>query len=160
MGGESVEPRAGLPGASPIRKEGRAKVLGEACYVDDLQWEGVWHGATVRSRIARGRIRSVTFSPEVDWSQYAIMRARDIPGENTIVHLTKDHPCLAADVVNHPEEPILLLAHPDKAALHKGVAGVSIEYDELPAVFTIEESEAAVANGDTSRVIWNGSDWG
>src|SRR6202044_4284555 len=103
---------------------------------------------TVRSTIARGRITSITFAPEIDWSQFTIVTASDIPGENTIVHLTKDHPCLAAERVNHPEEPILLLAHPDKTALIAAVRGVRIEYDELPGVFTIEESEAALENND------------
>src|SRR5579875_4043050 len=143
-------------GTSPLRKEGRAKVLGAAQYVDDLALPGMWHGATVRSSIARGRIRSITFAPHIDWAQFAIVRASDIPGENTIVHLTKDHPCLAAEAVNHPEEPILLLAHPEKSALIAGVAGVRIEYDELPGVFTIEESESAVASNDATRIIWEG----
>ncbi|MES2394248.1 MAG: xanthine dehydrogenase family protein molybdopterin-binding subunit [Acidobacteriota bacterium] len=147
-------------GASPLRKEGRAKVLGAAQYVDDLSLPGMWFGATVRSSIARGRIRGISFSPEVDWSQYAIVRAADIPGENTIVHLTKDHPCLASEAVNHPEEPILLIAHPDKTALIAAVRGVKVEYDELPGVFTIEESEIAVENNDVDRIIWEGSDAG
>ena len=120
----------------------------------------MWHGATVRSAIARGHIRSITFSPDVDWSQFTIVTAADIPGENTIVHLTKDHPCLADKQVNHPEEPILLLAHPEKAALLAAARGVHIEYDELPGVFTIEESEAAVAANDANRIIWEGSDSG
>jgi CO/xanthine dehydrogenase Mo-binding subunit len=149
-----------IVGTSPLRKEGRAKVLGEAKYVDDLSLPEMWHGATVRSSIARGRIRAIHFSPEVDWSQFAIVRANDIPGENTIVHLTKDHPCLAAGEVNHPEEPILLLAHAEKAALLTGVAGVRVEYDELPGVFTIEESEAAVANNAVDRIVWEGSEYG
>ena len=147
-------------GASPIRKEGRAKVLGAALYIDDMALPDMWYGATVRSSIARGTIRSITFSPDVDWSQYAIVKASDIPGENTIVHLTKDHLCLAEGSVNHPEEPILLLAHPDKTALIAAVRGVHIEYDELPGVFTIEESEAAVENNDAERIIWPGSDAG
>jgi len=115
-------------GTSPLRKEGRAKVLGEAKYIDDLSLPGMWFGATVRSSIARGRIRSITFSSEIDWSQFCIVRASDIPGENTIVHLTKDHPCLADGIVNHPDEPILLLAHPDKTALLAAAAGIHIDY--------------------------------
>jgi CO/xanthine dehydrogenase Mo-binding subunit len=148
-----------LLGTSPLRKEGRAKVLGEAKYVDDLDLPGMWHGATVRSSIARGRIRSITFSDSVDWTEYAIVRPADIPGENTIVHLTRDHPCLADGVVNHVEEPILLLAHPDKAALLKAKAAIAIEYDPLPGVFTIEESEAAVANNDVEHIVWDGSQY-
>ena len=79
-----------IVGSSPIRKEGRAKVTGRAQYIDDITLPGMWHGATVRSTIARGRIRSITYAPEIDWAQYTIVTAADIPGENTIIHLTKD----------------------------------------------------------------------
>jgi CO/xanthine dehydrogenase Mo-binding subunit len=147
-------------GASPLRKEGRAKVLGEAKYIDDLALPGMWHGATVRSTIARGWIRDITFSADIDWSEYTIVRAGDIPGENTIVHLTKDHPCLAAHEINHVAEPILLLAHPEKAALLAALKGVHIDYEEVPGVFTIEESEQAVEENDAAKIIWPGSDAG
>jgi CO/xanthine dehydrogenase Mo-binding subunit len=144
-------------GTSPLRKEGRAKVLGAAQYIDDLTLLNMWHGATIRSTIARGTIRSITFSPEINWSEYAIVRASDIPGENTIIHLTKDHPCLADTAINHVAEPILLLAHPDKSALLAATRAITIDYDELPGVFTIEASEAAVANDDAANIIWPGS---
>jgi CO/xanthine dehydrogenase Mo-binding subunit len=132
-------------GATPIRKEGRAKVLGLAQYVDDIVLSGMWYGATVRSTIPRGRILKIEFSPEIPWEEFTIVTAADIPGENTIVHLTKDHPCLAHDLINHPDEPILLLAHPDKAVLPAAVAAVKIAYEVYPGIFTIEESEAADA---------------
>jgi carbon-monoxide dehydrogenase large subunit len=45
------------------RKEGREKVTGEAKYVDDLSFPGMLHGATVRSRVAHGRIRGIEFPP-------------------------------------------------------------------------------------------------
>jgi CO/xanthine dehydrogenase Mo-binding subunit len=152
-------------GTSPLRKEGRAKVLGAAQYIDDLTLPGLWHGCTVRSTIARGRIRSITFAPHINWSEYAIVRASDIPGENTIIHLTKDHPCLADHEINHVAEPILLLAHPEKSALLAAKAAIAIEYDELPGIFTIEASEAAVEafNQDsnaTANIIWPGSEAG
>ena len=143
-----------IVGTSPIRKEGLAKVTGRAQYVDDITLPGMWYGATVRSTIARGRITSITFSPAVDWSQFTIVTAADIPGENCIVHLTKDHPCLAAEHINHPAEPILLLAHPDRAVLHAAVEAVHITYEELPGVFTIEDSEAGAA-GDETKIIWD-----
>ena len=63
-----------------------------------------------------------------------------------IALIADDQPCLADGVVNHPEEPILLLAHPDRHLLPKAVAAVSIEYDPLPAVFTMEESESRSPN--------------
>ena len=128
-------------GKNVVRKEGKGKVLGIAQYIDDISFPDMLHGATVRSKIARGRITSIRFSDSIDWSEFTIVTAHDIPGKNTIVHLAEDHPCLADGFVNHPEEPILLIAHANKAILHHAVASIEIEYEPLPAVFTIEESE-------------------
>ncbi|HEY5056106.1 MAG TPA: xanthine dehydrogenase family protein, partial [Acidobacteriaceae bacterium] len=153
-----------LIGSSPIRKEGLAKVTGRAQYVDDIVLPGMWHGATVRSTIARGKITSITFDPAVKWDEFCVVTAAEIPGENTIVHLTKDHPCLAAEFIRHPAEPILLIAHRDKAALHAAVAAVKITYEEQLGVFTIEDSERgaltesdpANAQADTGKIVWQG----
>ncbi len=142
-------------GTSPLRKEGAAKVLGTAMYVDDLTLPDMWYGATIRSSVARGRILSIDFDPAVPWADFAIVTAKDIPGENTVVHLTKDHPCLADTEVNHAGEPILLLAHPERSALLAAAATIHITYQELAGVFTIEESEAAADSGDPDRIIWN-----
>ncbi|WP_353071959.1 xanthine dehydrogenase family protein molybdopterin-binding subunit [Tunturiibacter gelidoferens] len=137
-----------IVGSSPIRKEGRDKVMGRARYVDDISLPGMWFGATVRSTIPRGRITSIAFDPAIPWHEYTIVSAADIPGENCIVHLTKDHPCLAVTHVNHAEEPILLLAHPNRAVLPAAVAAVHITYEELPAIYTIEDSEKK------EQIIW------
>ena len=141
-----------IVGSSPLRKEGAAKVLGRAQYVDDIELPGMWFGATVRSTIPRGRITSITFDPLIPWNEFTIVTAADIPGENTIVHVTKDHPCLASTYVNHVAEPILLLAHSNRSALPAAVAAVHIAYEELPPVFTIEDSEAC------KEIIWHGTD--
>ncbi|HWW23983.1 MAG TPA: xanthine dehydrogenase family protein molybdopterin-binding subunit [Edaphobacter sp.] len=137
-----------IVGTSPLRKEGAAKVLGRALYTDDITLPGMWFGATVRSTIPRGRITSITFDPAIPWHEFTIVTAADIPGENTIVHLTKDHPCLASTHVNHDSEPILLLAHPDRTALPAAVAAVHITYEDLPAIYTIEDSE------QQKEIIW------
>src|SRR5271163_2981727 len=141
-----------IVGNSVERKEGLAKVLGRAQYVDDITLPGMWFGATVRSSIARGRILSITFDPSINWDEFVIVTAKDIPGENCIVHITKDQPCLADGFVNHPDEPILLLAHPHRPALAAAVAAVKIEYEPLPAVFTIEDSEKM------DPIIWDQGD--
>jgi CO/xanthine dehydrogenase Mo-binding subunit len=137
-----------IVGSSPIRKEGRDKVMGRAQYIDDITLPGMWFGATVRSTIPRGRITSISFDPSIPWHEYTIVSAADIPGENTIVHLTKDHPCLAVTHVNHCEEPILLLAHPNRSVLPAAVAAVDITYEELPPIYTIEDSEKK------DQIIW------
>jgi CO/xanthine dehydrogenase Mo-binding subunit len=137
-----------IVGQSVPRKEGRDKVTGKSQYVDDMVLPGMLFGATVRSQIPRGRIRKITFDPSVAWHEFTIVSAKDIPGKNCIALIGEDQPCLANDFVNHPEEPILLLAHPDRHVLPKAVAAVSIEYEPFPAIFTIEESERH------SQIIW------
>src|SRR6267154_1728180 len=127
-----------IVGQSPLRKEGAAKVLGRAQYDDDITLPGMWFGATVRSTIPRGRITSINFDPSIPWQEFTIVSAADIPGENAIVHLAKDQPCLASTHVNHAEEPILLLAHPNRSLLPAAVAAVHITYEELPAIFIVE----------------------
>jgi CO/xanthine dehydrogenase Mo-binding subunit len=123
------------------RKEGRDKVTGRAQYIDDMVLPDMLFGATVRSSIPRGKIRSITFSEGVPWNEFVIVSAKDIPGANCIALISEDQPCLADGAVNHPEEPILLLAHPNRHILPKAVASVAIEYDPLPALFTMEASE-------------------
>jgi CO/xanthine dehydrogenase Mo-binding subunit len=128
--------------------EGRDKVTGRARYVDDMVLPGMLYGATVRSRIPRGKVKEFTFGPGIDWTEFVIVSSRDIPGKNCIALIEDDQPCLADGVVNHPEEPLLLLAHPDRHLLAKAVEAVSVEYDPLPAIFSMEESEKL------SQVIW------
>jgi len=135
-------------GNSVPRKEGRDKVTGKSQYVDDMVLPNMLFGATVRSRIPRGRIRNITFGPGISWNEFAIVSAKDIPGKNCIALIGDDQPCLANGFVNHPEEPILLLAHPDRHLLPQAVEAVSIEYDPLPAIFTIEESERR------AEIVW------
>ena len=113
-----------IVGASVPRKEGVDKLLGRARYVDDIEREGMWYGATVRSTIPRGLIRSIAFDRRIDWSEFTVVTAADIPGENHIQLIVADQPCLADGKVNHCEEPILLLAHPDKHKLREAVSAV------------------------------------
>ena len=54
-------------GRSPPRKDGADKVTGRARYLDDLTFPGQLWGRTVRSQVAHGRIKSLTFDPSFDW---------------------------------------------------------------------------------------------
>jgi CO/xanthine dehydrogenase Mo-binding subunit len=137
----STHAQTRIVGASVPRKEGIDKLVGRAQYVDDLAREGMWFGATVRSTIPRGLIRSIAFSPDINWSEFTIVTAKDVPGKNHIQLIVADQPCLADGRVNHCDEPIVLLAHADKHKLLEAVAAVKINYEPRPAVLSIEESE-------------------
>jgi CO/xanthine dehydrogenase Mo-binding subunit len=133
--------RTRIVGSPVPRKEGVDKLLGRARYIDDIEREGMWHGATIRSTIPRGLIRSIGFDRSIDWSEFAIVTAAEIPGHNHIQLIFADQPCLADGQVNHCDEAVVLVAHPDKRRAREAAAAVKIEYEPLPPVFTIEESE-------------------
>jgi CO/xanthine dehydrogenase Mo-binding subunit len=135
-------------GGSVPRKEGREKVTGQARYVDDISFPDILHGATVRSSVARGIIREIQFGKEIPWDEFTIVTAKDIPGENCAALLVNDQPYLADTRVNHPEEPIVLLAHPDRYLLEEARRAVIVRIDPLPAVFTLEDSLAK------KQIIW------
>ncbi|MGH9773757.1 MAG: xanthine dehydrogenase family protein molybdopterin-binding subunit [Candidatus Acidiferrales bacterium] len=137
-----------LIGKSLPRTEGREKVTGQARYVDDITLPGMLHGATVRSTVPRGRIREIRFGPQIPWNEFTIVRASDIPGKNCVALITDDQPCLADKIVSHPEEPIVLLAHPDKYLLEEARRAVQIEIEPLPAIFSFEDSLAK------NEIIW------
>jgi CO/xanthine dehydrogenase Mo-binding subunit len=126
-------------GKAILRKEGPRKLTGQAKYIDDLEFDGLY-GTTVRSTIARGTIKNILFGKEIPWDEFTIVTAKDIPGKNYVALILQDQPFLADGVVNHPEEPILLLAHPNKYMLEKARQAITIEYEKLTPVFDLEES--------------------
>ncbi|MBI3558236.1 MAG: xanthine dehydrogenase family protein [Deltaproteobacteria bacterium] len=162
-----------LIGRAVERKEGRDKVVGRSKYIDDITFPGLIHGATVRSPAARGRIRGISFEGNMPWDEFTIVTAKDIPGHNHVALLMNDQPLLADGFVNHPEEPVLLLAHADKYLLEEARRCVKFDIEPWPAVFTIEESLARkeliwgqdnifksylVEKGDVDSV-WNTADF-
>ncbi len=127
-------------GESVLRREGVAKLTGEARYIDDISFDGMLHGKTVRSRIARGRIKSINFDPAFDWSRIVIADWRDLPGQNYVALIENDQPLLAESEIRHYDEPILLLAAENKDLVHEASRHVVIDYESLPPVLTIEDS--------------------
>jgi len=135
-------------GRSVPRKEALDKVTGRARYV---RRSALPRNAPRRYRAQprpRGLIRDIAYSQGIPWAEYTIVTARDIPGANCISLILDDQPCLAAEKVNHPEEPVVLLAHPDRYRLEAARRAVTIAIDPLPAVFTLDESLAA------ETVVW------
>lgn len=132
----------------PIRKEGKDKVTGQSKYIDDIKLPEMLYGVTVRSSVARGKIKNIEFKSGLPWNEIIVVSAKDIPGKNVVTVLETDQPLLAEGFVNHHDEAVLLLAHKDKYIVERARQLVEITYEELPAVFSIEESLEA------KTVIW------
>ncbi|MCK6484073.1 MAG: xanthine dehydrogenase family protein [Phycisphaerae bacterium] len=122
-------------GADIPRLDGAAKLLGTAAFVDDERIAGVLHGVTIRSPVARGRIRAIRFDPSIDWSQFTIVDHRDLPGPNQLRLIDVDMPVLAATEVRYKHEPIALIAHRSPRAVREALHAVHVDVDPLPPVF-------------------------
>ena len=68
------------------------------------------------------------------------MDASDIPGHNDIAPIIHPEPCLAPAEVNYVGEPVAAVYAENMTLCRKAAAMVEIEYDELPAILTIEEA--------------------
>lgn len=134
---------------------------GQALYVDDLPpdfFSGaeIIHGVTVRSPVARGRLRAISFLPGVPWDEVVVVTAADIPGKNHIALLENDQPCLASSALNHAEEPVLILGHSDRVIAERARTLVKLEIDPLPAQLDLDDSlrRGSVAQPGPDDVIW------
>jgi len=118
-------------------------VTGRARYTDDIAVPGgALYGRTIRSTIARGVIRSITLDPGFDWSQVVVVTADDIPGDNVVQLIRDDQPVLASrdGEVRHREEPILLLAAPNRELLEEATGHIRIEYEPQSPVFDVTKA--------------------
>jgi CO/xanthine dehydrogenase Mo-binding subunit len=141
-----------LPGrvrpAAPHRREGPAKLTGEAKYADDLVFPGAWYGATIRSAEAHARFDGFDLDPALDWSRIAVVTAADIPGENIVSLISDDQPVLVpvGGEIQHHAEPLVLLAAADRETLRSARHAVTIRTTPLEPVFDPLASEHVFAH--------------
>ena len=143
-------------GRSVFRKDGMPKTTGAALYVDDLSFDGMLYGRTIRAEIPRGRVKAIHL--DFDPAGFTIVDWRDIPGPlcNFVALIVADQPFLVKDEINHVAEPILLLAHEDREKLL--AATVRIEYERAEPVFDPEKSpvvfkEIRIRKGDAAAAM-------
>ncbi len=129
-------------GRSVPRREGGDKVTGRARYTDDLVVAGAWYGRTIRSTIARGRIRSIALDSAFDWTRVVVVTADDIPGDNVVQLIRDDQPVLVplGGEIRHREEPILLLAAADRATLEEAAGHIRIQYEAAEPIYALEQA--------------------
>ena len=152
-------------GRSLHRIEGIPKVTGKSVYVADMRIAGALYGRTIRSTVPHGLIRDIRFNPGIPWNEFVIVRPEDIPGKNGVALIDSEQPFLASHEIRHIAEPLLLIAHEDRALLERAAHHIEIDVDELPAILSMEESFQSgrvfksyrVQNGDPAKK-WKDAD--
>ncbi|MCK4445694.1 MAG: aldehyde oxidase, partial [Candidatus Marinimicrobia bacterium] len=128
----------GYVGKSVSRVDAPDKIRGKAKYIDDLTFPDMLVGITVRSTRQRARIVDIKI-PELP-ENIVTFSADEIPGDNYVALFKEDQPFLANGIVQYIGEPVLLLAGPDKNILREVEERIKIEYEDIPAINTIEEA--------------------
>ncbi|MBC8527121.1 MAG: xanthine dehydrogenase family protein [Candidatus Cloacimonetes bacterium] len=123
-----------------IRVDATSKISGKEKYLRDFDAPNRLFATTVRSARASALIKKIEFSKNFDWSDITIITAKDIPN-NYVAMIKNDMPYLAENQVNCFGEPIILLAAESLEKLELAKSKIKIEYEDLPAILGIEQSE-------------------
>jgi CO/xanthine dehydrogenase Mo-binding subunit len=133
-------------GESARRSDIVGHVTGRTQYYADRAFPGMLHLKMVRSPHHHARILSVdTSEAEKVPGVVRVLTHKDVPKNvYTILCLIQvepdDEPCLAVDKVRYKGEQIVAVLATSEAAAREAVAKVKVEYEELPAVFDVEEA--------------------
>ncbi len=115
------------------KTDSNEKISGSATYVADIKLDGMLHAVSLRSSIAKGKIKEIKF-PEIP-KDYYIVSHKDIPGKNIVKIIFEDQKIFPVDSITYRYEPILLVVGPDKQKVVDIINQTKVEYIEENPVF-------------------------
>jgi xanthine dehydrogenase molybdenum-binding subunit len=136
-------------GRSVKRTDLTAKVTGTAQYVADMAHAGLLHGRTLRSTIAHARIRRIDTARALALPGVkAVLTHENVP---RVLHAGSPHPRSASvtadqyildDRVRYWGEGIAVVAATSEQIAEEALALIDVEYEPLPALFSVEDALA------------------
>jgi CO/xanthine dehydrogenase Mo-binding subunit len=127
------------------RKDGPAKVTGQAVYTADIHLPHMAFAKVFRSEVAHARIRSVDASAALARpGVIAVVTGEDLGQLHSqrFGHAVKDHPILAIDKVRYVGEPVAAVIALDETTAQAALEDIVVDYEELPALMTAAEALA------------------
>ena len=126
-------------GASPRRVGGHERVTGQQEYVADIRLPDMLHAKLVTIDCAHARIVSIdTSAAEHSPGVKLVMTAADLPQPvPRFGPQFNDRPVLATGEVKYHGEPLAIVAAETKGLAELAARLVRVEYEELPAIFTV-----------------------
>lgn len=157
----SFENRAFRLGERMPRVDARAKATGAGEYVDDMKIPGMLCGTALRTPAPRALIKGIDVSraravPGV----VAVLTADDVPGERYLGHLKHDWPVMIAvgEESRYIGDAIALIAAENKAALREARSLITVDYEELEPILTVDDAlapDAPKIHPDGNRLAVN-----
>lgn len=126
-------------GTSPRRVGGHERVTGAQAYVADIRFPDVLHAKLVTLDCAHARILSIdTVAAEQVPGVRQVMTAADLPHPvPRFGPQFEDRPVLAVGETKYQGEPVAAVAADTKDAAEEAARLIRVEYEELPALFTV-----------------------
>ncbi|KAJ8770899.1 hypothetical protein K2173_022071 [Erythroxylum novogranatense] len=129
-------------GSPEVHVSARLQVTGEAEYADDtpMPSNGL-HAAFVLSRKPHARIVSIDDSEAKSSPGFAgLFLAKDVPGDNHIGPVIDDEELFASEIVTCVGQVIGVIVADTHANAKLAARMVHVEYEELPAILSIQEA--------------------
>lgn len=152
----------GVIGSSVTRRDALWKITGRAVYPDDIYIDNMLYGATLRSKIPCGKIKSIDFEKARNLKGVvAIFTAEDLPGINKHGVLYKDHMVFCTDRVRRIGDPIAFVVGESKEITEKALKFINVNYEVYEGVFDPLEGlkvDAPVVNEYEDRFFFYDKD--
>ena len=133
-----------IVGQVTARVDGPAKVTGQSQYSADVDLPGMLRGKILRSPYPHARILSIdTSAAEALPGVHAVITGQD--QAYLIGRAINDLPVLASDEVRFIGDRVAAVAADNTDIAETALGLIEVEYEELPAVFTIDEAIADAA---------------
>jgi len=156
----SQRPEAAIVGQRHRHESAAAHVTGTALYTDDLahRLSGVLHAYPVQSTVAHAKILGLDTAPALGIpGVIQVITAADIPGVND-QGAKHDEPLLPVDEVMFYGQPVAWVLGEDLEAAKAGAKAVSVDYEPLESLITVQDAIKANSFHGIQPVIQKG-DW-
>jgi xanthine dehydrogenase large subunit len=135
-------------------------VTGQARYVDDIPLPaGALHlafglSARAHARLSAVDLTAVRAAPGV----VAVLTAADFDEVPDCSPSAQDEPLLATGVVHYHGQPVFLVIAESHLAARRAARLARIDYEDLPAILTVDQALAAGSRFEAGPVVWTRGD--
>ncbi len=136
-----LQPPAERGDMTVLTRDAVGLVTGATSFADDLCMEGMLHGKILWAAYPHAEILGVdTRAAEKVDGVALVLTARDVPGLNQAGIITRDQPAIAGEKVRYIGDSLAAVFAVSPEAAAEAVRRISVDYRELPGVFTPEQA--------------------
>ena len=152
-----------IAGQAIPHESAREHVTGEALYTDDLllRFPNALHAWPVLAPHAHAMVKALDISGALSEPGVAtVLTGKDVPGEGDSGSNRHDEPLFPTEVMYH-SQPVAWVVGETLDAAQRGAGRVTVEYEPLPAIISIEDAilggsfhsaPLRIARGDVSVI--------